>query len=54
MIAAMFLKQFVGQGIPWAHLDIAGTGRSERDYLEISRGGTGIPVRSLLRWLRSR
>lgn len=54
IIAAMFLKQFVGQGIPWAHLDIAGTGRSERDYLEISRGGTGIPVRSLLRWLRSR
>lgn len=54
IIAAMYLKQFVGKDIAWAHMDIAGTGRSERDYLEIARGGTGIPVRTLLRWLRAR
>lgn len=54
IIAAMFLKQFVGPGIRWAHMDIAGTGRSERDYLEITRGGTGVPVRTLIEWLRTR
>jgi leucyl aminopeptidase len=52
IIAAMFLKRSVGSGIRWAHLDIAGTGRSERDYLDISRGGTGVPVRTLIEWLR--
>ncbi len=54
IIAAVYLKQFVGAEIPWAHLDIAGTGRSERDYLEISRGGTGTPVRTLLSWVLGR
>lgn len=54
IIAAVYLKQFVGAEIPWAHLDIAGTGRSERDYLEIARGGTGTPVRTLLSWVLSR
>lgn len=54
IIAAMYLKQFVGKDIAWAHMDIAGTGRSERDYLEIARGGTGIPVRTLIEWLRTR
>jgi leucyl aminopeptidase len=54
IIAAMFLKTFVTPGIPWAHLDIAGTGRSEHDYLEIGRGGTGVPVRTLIEWLRAR
>jgi leucyl aminopeptidase len=54
IIAAMYLKQFVTPSVPWAHLDIAGTGRSERDYLEISRGGTGTPVRTVLSWVLSR
>jgi leucyl aminopeptidase len=44
----------VTPSIPWAHLDIAGTGRSERDYLEISRGGTGTPVRTVLSWVLGR
>lgn len=49
--AAAFLQTFVAPGVDWAHLDIAGTGRSERDHLEYSRGGTGTPVRTLLEWL---
>ncbi|WP_261553692.1 leucyl aminopeptidase family protein [Frankia tisae] len=48
--AALFLREFTGK-LPWAHLDIAGTARSESDDGEISRGGTGWGVRTLLSWL---
>ncbi|MFN2488405.1 MAG: leucyl aminopeptidase [Actinomycetota bacterium] len=54
IIAAVFLKDFVGEGIPWAHLDIAGTARSESDSGELSKGGTGVGVRTLIEWLESR
>jgi leucyl aminopeptidase len=49
--AAIFLQHFVGEGIPWAHFDIAGPARSESDRDEISRGGTAVGVRTLLKWL---
>ncbi len=52
IVAALFLREFVGD-VPWAHLDIAGTGRAEADDFEISKGGTGYGVRLLLRWLRA-
>ncbi|MCM3925849.1 leucyl aminopeptidase, partial [Frankia sp. AiPs1] len=48
--AALFLREFAGK-LPWAHLDIAGTARSDSDDGELSRGGTGWGVRTLLRWL---
>ena len=48
--AALFLREFTA-GLPWAHLDIAGTARSDSDDAEITRGGTGWGVRTLLRWL---
>jgi leucyl aminopeptidase len=54
IIATLFLKKFVGEGIPWAHLDIAGTARSDSNYDEISKGGTGVGVRTLLRWIEER
>jgi leucyl aminopeptidase len=50
--AALFLREFVG-GRPWAHLDIAGPGRSDKDEDEVTKGGTGFAVRSLLRWLEA-
>jgi leucyl aminopeptidase len=50
--AALFLREFT-QGRPWVHLDIAGTGRSDRDEYEIPRGATGYGARLLLRWLES-
>ncbi|TFE25721.1 leucyl aminopeptidase [Frankia sp. B2] len=50
--AALFLREFAGRR-PWAHLDIAGTARSDADDGEISRGGTGWGVRTLLTWLSS-
>jgi leucyl aminopeptidase len=48
--AALFLREFVA-GVPWAHLDIAGPGRSSADDGELSKGATGFGVRVLLSWL---
>lgn len=48
--AALFLKDFVGDR-RWAHLDIAGPGRSDVDSGVHSKGGTGFGTRLLLRWL---
>ncbi|MFL6239536.1 MAG: leucyl aminopeptidase [Actinomycetes bacterium] len=50
--AALFLREFTG-GRRWAHLDIAGPARSDKDDGEISRGATGYGVRLLLRWLET-
>ncbi len=51
IVAACFLQPFVGNGIPWAHLDIAGPARIDRDADEISKGGTGVAVRTLVSWI---
>jgi leucyl aminopeptidase len=48
--AALFLREFAG-GRPWAHLDIAGTGRSADSDGDLSKGATGFGVRLLLRLL---
>ena len=50
IVAALFLREFVGAR-RWAHLDIAGPARAERDEHEVSKGGTGFGARLLLRWL---
>lgn len=52
--AAMFLRASVAPGVPWAHLDIAGPGRADSDHDEITKGGTGFGVRTILRWLEAR
>ncbi|MDQ1687721.1 MAG: leucyl aminopeptidase, partial [Frankiaceae bacterium] len=38
----------------WAHFDIAGPARAEKDDGEITKGASGYGVRTLLRWLESR
>ncbi len=48
--AALFLREFVGER-RWAHLDIAGTGRSDVDAGTSAKGATGFGTRLLLRWL---
>ena len=53
IIAALFLKSFVPEGQPWAHLDIAGPAWADADDAEISAGGTGFGVRALLELLRT-
>jgi leucyl aminopeptidase len=50
--AALFLEKFVGER-RWAHLDIAGTGRSDSDSGENPKGGTASGVRLLIEWIRS-
>jgi leucyl aminopeptidase len=50
ILAALFLREFV-PGIPWAHLDIAGPGRSGSEDGELSKGATGFGARLLLSWL---
>jgi leucyl aminopeptidase len=45
--AAMFLREFTG-GLPWAHLDIAGPARAEKNYDEVNAGGTGFATRTLI------
>ena len=52
IMAALFLREFAGE-VPWAHLDIAGPGRSDRDRGEVNRGGTGFGAGLLLRWLQT-
>jgi leucyl aminopeptidase len=44
--AAMFLKEFAG-GLPWAHLDIAGTAWAEDAKPWQPKGATGVAVRTL-------
>jgi leucyl aminopeptidase len=44
--AAMFLKEFSG-GLPWAHLDIAGTAWAEEARPYLPKGPTGVAVRTL-------
>ncbi|MCF6467480.1 leucyl aminopeptidase [Nonomuraea sp. MG754425] len=48
--AALFLREFAGER-PWAHLDVAGVGRSTVDDGTLSKGATGFGVRVLLEWL---
>ena len=48
--AALFLRHF-SEGLPWAHLDIAASARSERASGYNTKGATGAGVRTLLRYL---
>ncbi|MFE5797353.1 leucyl aminopeptidase [Streptomyces sp. NPDC056503] len=50
LIAGLFLQEFVGEGITWAHLDIAGPAFHEgAPYGYTPKGGTGSSVRTLVR-----
>ena len=44
--AAQFLAEFVGE-TPWVHIDIAGTFLSDKDKGYLTKGATGVPVRTL-------
>ena len=47
LTAALFLSEFV-DGVPWAHLDIAGPARASSDDGYLVKGGTGFAVRTLV------
>jgi leucyl aminopeptidase len=49
LIAGLFLREFVGEGITWAHLDIAGPAFHEgAPFGYTPKGGTGSAVRTLV------
>ena len=49
--AALFLQDFVTAGLPWAHLDIAGTVWRDKPRGEDPAGATGFGVRTLVNWI---
>ncbi|MFJ7954732.1 leucyl aminopeptidase [Streptomyces sp. NPDC096319] len=50
LVAGLFLQEFVGEGITWAHLDIAGPAFHEgAPYGYTPKGGTGSSVRTLVK-----
>jgi leucyl aminopeptidase len=51
--AAMFLKEFA-QGIPWVHMDIAGTAYTDSDRGDLPKGPTGVPVGTFVELVRGR
>lgn len=51
--AALFLKNFVKDETPWAHIDIAGTAVIDKAILENPKGATGVAVRTLLEYILS-
>jgi leucyl aminopeptidase len=49
LAAAVFLREFVADGVQWAHIDIAGPAfNSGSPWGYTSKGSTGVPVRTLL------
>jgi leucyl aminopeptidase len=49
LVAGLFLREFVPEGVRWAHLDIAGpafNGGAPHGYTP--KGGTGAAVRALV------
>ncbi|HET6859523.1 MAG TPA: leucyl aminopeptidase [Streptomyces sp.] len=50
LVAGLFLQEFVGEDIAWAHLDIAGPAYNEGSPFGYTpKGGTGSSVRTLVR-----
>ncbi|MDX6287880.1 MAG: leucyl aminopeptidase [Frankiales bacterium] len=49
LVAGLFLKEFVPDGVPWAHVDIAGPAYNQGEaYGYTPKGGTGAAVRTLV------
>ena len=54
LTAGLFLKEFVGEGIPWAHLDIAGPAfNEEAPYGFTPKEGTGFGTATLVNFIQS-
>jgi leucyl aminopeptidase len=52
LTAGLFLKEFVPDGVRWAHLDIAGPAfNTGEPHGYTPKGGTGAAVRTLVEWL---
>jgi len=48
LTAGVFLREFVADGLPWAHIDIAGPSyNTSGPWGYTGKGGTGVPVRTI-------
>ncbi|MFC0437310.1 leucyl aminopeptidase [Kutzneria buriramensis] len=48
LAAGLFLKEFVPDGLPWAHIDVAGPAyNTGGPFGYTTKGGTGVPVRTI-------
>jgi len=54
IVGGMFLKEFVADEVPWAHLDIAAVATDENGSGPGGKGATGFGVRLLIEFLRRR
>jgi leucyl aminopeptidase len=52
ILGALFLGEFI-DGVPWAHLDIAGAAFADKELPLAPRGATGYGLRLLVEYLRS-
>ena len=52
IVGGIFLKQFVSDETPWAHLDIAGVSDWDREMPYCPKGASGFGVRLLVEYLR--
>ena len=49
LVGGHFLAEFVPDGLPWAHIDVAGPAyNTQAAWGCTPKGGTGVPVRTLL------
>src|SRR3954452_2751004 len=49
LVGGHFLAEFVPDGLPWAHIDVAGPAyNTGAPWGYTTKGGTGVPVRTLL------
>jgi leucyl aminopeptidase len=46
--AALFLKEFVKEGLQWAHLDIAGVSFTAKNYKYTEHGATAFGLKTLI------
>lgn len=49
LAAGLYLKEFVADGVQWAHIDVAGPAyNTSGPYGYTGKGGTGVPVRTMI------
>jgi leucyl aminopeptidase len=51
LTAGLFLREFVGD-TPWVHVDLAGPSTADKEVGDVSKGGTGFGVATIIEYLR--
>jgi leucyl aminopeptidase len=50
--AGLFLREFVAE-TPWVHVDLAGPSTADKEIGEVSKGGTGFGVATIVEYIKS-